>query len=106
LDHIAIQPGALFLGPGRTLCYHHTIVVPGETADALLADADHEAMAAIGNHVRLELERRAGGGEVLSFATLTSRLVAAMEDKGSGPEPWLVLTALDRSSLLQLEQAA
>jgi hypothetical protein len=56
LDTIRLIPGEFYLNEHRNLCYHHQVVVPGKTADAILRELTPQLAKAIAEMAESQLQ--------------------------------------------------
>ncbi len=110
LDGIKIKPGKLFLSPEKTLCYYHTVSLPGKVLDEGLRNGDAAQRKELTEQIEEELARRKNGEHPGSWEQLQQDLIADWEEwpiSGSTFEGKKLnrahsLTCLDESSLKML----
>lgn len=114
LDDITVLPGRFFLRGPDNLCYYHQIIVPGKTADAVLAymnkrfsETGKDSIVAA---IDQELARRRSGGTWMNWQEFTNvcidQSIASLEGNQSTTQPAPSTTApLDTQSLQMLRDA-
>jgi len=114
LDDITVLPGRFFLRGPDNLCYYHQIIVPGKTADAVLAylngrlsETGKDSIVAA---IDQELARRQGGGTWMTWQEFTRQCIDqsmnVLGSSSSTTQPAPSTTApLDTQSLQLLRDA-